>query len=504
MTTTRPDDCGDRARGTLPALTRALTQRPTAAALMGRGVGGLVEADLRGGTLAACKVALRAGAVARSRAPSARETGAAGEGGRQNCGWHRVQDSEAGEEGASKRSRHRCRCRPHRHRKRRRCTRRRPCCRCVQDDAMAYPVDLFLHAHQLVDNSGRGAFYPGDGGGGGGGAWAATCNLLACCCTVTPQFALADAVWDGQERVFCGAGTLAHGRAAVCEGRPPDGVADLMNDGTMAYRAVPVSPNLARYLCTQCPRTKRVFRPLRLPFGYSQACASYSIVTAIIKAGLNSAGEAIGGGNGEALSRIAESSPLLARNPRGHVAPMRFWRQHGRDQQPEGGRHGALRADRPPGHAAMAGHVKKRTRPRHCQAPPFLPSTPPAYAPHERHLLGHLARALSLASAPALCGWLPPLRSSCSARAGRALQSLARDAVLAAAPCPSACSQRQRREVGGGVRGEGAVVQPQGQVLLAEQLIQLLQQVADLKGGHPERRLRRVVERRKGSVAGSR
>lgn len=98
----------------------------------------------------------------------------------------------------------------------------------------------------------------------------------------------------------------------VLTGARPDD--DLMaDDGTMAYRAVPVSPDLARYLCTQCPRTKRVFRPLRLPFGYSQACASYSIVTAIIKAGLNSAGEAIGGVSGEALSHIAEASPLLAR-----------------------------------------------------------------------------------------------------------------------------------------------------------------------------------------------
>lgn len=87
----------------------------------------------------------------------------------------------------------------------------------------------------------------------------------------------------------------------------------MADDGTMAYRAVPVSPNLARFLCTQCPRTKPVFRPLRLPFGYSQACASYSIGRPSLRPASTLRVRPLGGGSGEALSRIAESSPLLAR-----------------------------------------------------------------------------------------------------------------------------------------------------------------------------------------------
>lgn len=55
------------------------------------------------------------------------------------------------------------------------------------------------------------------------------------------------------------------------------------DDAVEAYRAMPVRPALARHMCTLCPATGRVFRPSRLPFGFTQSCSAYCAFTGVIK-----------------------------------------------------------------------------------------------------------------------------------------------------------------------------------------------------------------------------
>lgn len=89
---------------------------------------------------------------------------------------------------------------------------------------------------------------------------------------------------------------------------------DLMaDDGVAAYRSVPVTPELARHMAVQCPVSRRVFRPTRLPFGYKQSCAAYSVMTAVIKAAIGAACQAHGGARAEVLTRRAAGYPPLAR-----------------------------------------------------------------------------------------------------------------------------------------------------------------------------------------------
>lgn len=63
----------------------------------------------------------------------------------------------------------------------------------------------------------------------------------------------------------------------------------MADDAVMGYRALPTRPSLAAAACVQCPLTLRVYRPGRLPFGYSQSCAAYCAFTGVIKESLGSA-----------------------------------------------------------------------------------------------------------------------------------------------------------------------------------------------------------------------
>ena len=86
----------------------------------------------------------------------------------------------------------------------------------------------------------------------------------------------------------------------------------MADDAVYAYGAVRTHPDLARWLCTRCPRTGRVFRPLRIPFGYAQSCAAYCAFTAVIKDALRGPGATAATG-GLTLSRAAMATlPELA------------------------------------------------------------------------------------------------------------------------------------------------------------------------------------------------
>ena len=83
----------------------------------------------------------------------------------------------------------------------------------------------------------------------------------------------------------------------------------MVDDAVEAYRAMPVSTDLARWLCLKCPTTGRIFRPARLPFGYAQSCAAYSAFTALIKEAVRITAEARGGGL-EAASALGHNATI--------------------------------------------------------------------------------------------------------------------------------------------------------------------------------------------------
>lgn len=90
----------------------------------------------------------------------------------------------------------------------------------------------------------------------------------------------------------------------------------MADDAVMGYRALPTRPSLAAAACVQCPLTLRVYRPGRLPFGYSQSCAAYCAFTGLIKEALGSAGALAEGCDGATALAVPELAGVLPRlNP---------------------------------------------------------------------------------------------------------------------------------------------------------------------------------------------
>jgi len=96
--------------------------------------------------------------------------------------------------------------------------------------------------------------------------------------------------------------SFARATDALAGTRPGDHL--MVDDAVDAYRAMPLHSSLARWLCTRCPATGRVYRPRRLPFGYVQSCAAYSAFTAVIKEACRLTPAARGGGI-EAAASVA-------------------------------------------------------------------------------------------------------------------------------------------------------------------------------------------------------
>jgi len=85
----------------------------------------------------------------------------------------------------------------------------------------------------------------------------------------------------------------------------------MADDAVMGYRALPTRASLAAAGCVQCPVTLRVYRPGRLPFGYSQACAAYSAFTGVVKEALGHAGALADGCEGATALAFPELEGVL-------------------------------------------------------------------------------------------------------------------------------------------------------------------------------------------------
>lgn len=99
----------------------------------------------------------------------------------------------------------------------------------------------------------------------------------------------------------------------------------MADDAEMAYRSMPIRPELAAITCVQCPSTLRVFRFARLPFGYSQSCAAYCSFTALLKEALSGCDALAGGVEGcpDPLPDIEEINTLRPRYTSAILASMR-------------------------------------------------------------------------------------------------------------------------------------------------------------------------------------